>query len=157
MGIEGSTHPHEPGERGLFLAGEKNQGKGKIYAATVINSEITELKTVSGNRSTLATDFRQGYKQGGLLSDISPGGVKAKIARELKNQPGMGYFICYFEVSGVLGYRFYEELWIIIGTGQKNRPRLIGTGFGWLGWRFHASPTSYNITTNKSSKSRGRP
>jgi hypothetical protein len=84
-----------------FLPERKNEGRGKIYADAVINGEITELKTVSGNRSTLGADFRQGYKQGAalvkgradikkhsvyirLLSDISPGSVKAKIAGELK-------------------------------------------------------------------------
>jgi hypothetical protein len=146
-----------------FLPEKKNEDKGKIYADAVINGEVTELKTVSGNRSTLGTDFRQGYKQGAalikgrtepqpnggsregslldmekhsvyirLLSDISPGSVKAKIAGELKNRPGRGHFICYFEVSGMLYYWTYEELRAIIGMGQKKitRPRLNGTGFG---------------------------
>jgi hypothetical protein len=31
-----------------------------------------------------------------LLSDISLGSVKAKIAGELKHRPGTGHFICYF-------------------------------------------------------------
>jgi hypothetical protein len=57
-----------------------------------------------------------------LLSDISPGSVKAKIAGELKNRPGVGHFICYFEVSGMLYYWTYEELRAIIGTGQKKSP-----------------------------------
>jgi hypothetical protein len=85
-----------------------------------------------------------------LLSDISPGSVKAKIAGELKNRPSMGHFICYFEVSGMLCYWTYEELRAIIGTGQKKitRPRLSGTGFGWPGWRVCASPTIYNTTSN---------
>jgi hypothetical protein len=73
----------------------------------------------SGNRSTLGTDFRQGYKQGAalvkdrtvtqkhsvyirLVPDLSVGSVKAKIAGELKNRPGMGHFICYFEVPDLL-------------------------------------------------------
>jgi hypothetical protein len=85
------------GSVAYFLPEKKNEDKGKIYADAVINGEVTELKTVSGNRSTLGSDFRQGYKQGAalvkgridiekhsvyirLLSDISPGSVKAKIA-----------------------------------------------------------------------------
>jgi hypothetical protein len=127
------------GSAAYFLPEKKNEGKGKIYADTVINGEVTELKTVSGSRTTLGTDFRQGYKQGAvlvknrtdtqkhsvyirLLSDISIGSVKAKIAGELKNRPGMGHFICYFEVSGTLCYWSFEELRAIIGTGQKKSP-----------------------------------
>jgi hypothetical protein len=127
------------GSMAYFLPEKKNEGKGKIYADTVINGEITELKTVSGSRATLGTDFRQGYKQGAalvkdradtqnhsvfirLLSDLSPGSVKAKIAGELKNRSGMGHFICYFEASGMLCCWSYEELRAIIGTGQKKSP-----------------------------------
>jgi hypothetical protein len=116
-----------------YFLPEKNDEKGKIYADTVIDGEITELKTVSGNRSTLGTDFKQGYKQGAalvnrrngiekhsvyirLLSDLSPGSVKAKITEELKNRPDKGHFICYFEVSGTLFRWSYEELRAIIGT-----------------------------------------
>jgi hypothetical protein len=122
-----------------FLPEKKNEGKGKIYADTVINGEVTELKTVSGNRSTLGADFRQGYKQGEalvkgrtvtqkhsvyirLLSDLSLGSVKAKIAGELKDRTGKGSVICYFEVSGILCYWTYDELRDIIGTGQKKSP-----------------------------------
>jgi hypothetical protein len=122
------------GSAAYFLPERKNEGKGKIYADTVINGEVTELKTVSGNRSTLGTDFKQGYKQGAalvrnridtqkhsvyirLLSDLSPGSVKAKIAGELKNRPGTGHLICYFEISGMLCCWSYEELRAIIGTG----------------------------------------
>jgi hypothetical protein len=127
------------GSAAYFLPEKKNEDKGKIYADTVIDGEVTELKTVSGNRSTLGTDFKQGYKQGAalaggrigiekhsvyirLLSDISPGSVMAKIAGELKNRPDKGNFICYFEVSGMLCRWSYEELRGIIGTGQKNHP-----------------------------------
>jgi hypothetical protein len=127
------------GSVAYFLPEKKNEDKGKIYADTVINGEVTELKTVSGNRSTLGTDFRQGYKQGAalvegrtgiqnhsvyirLLSDLSPGSVKAKIAGELKGRSGNGSVICYFEVSGMLYYWTYAELRGIIGTGQKKSP-----------------------------------
>jgi hypothetical protein len=144
------------GNAAYFLPEKKNEDKGKIYADTVIDGEVTELKTVSGNRSTLGTDFRQGYKQGAalvkdcsvtqkhsvyvrLLSDLTPGSVKAKIAGELKNRPGIGRFICYFEASGLLYYWSYEELRAIIGTRQKKSPGPVGaigshgTGFGWPG------------------------
>jgi hypothetical protein len=121
------------GSVAYFLPEKKNEGKGKIYADTVIDGEVTELKTVSGNRSTLGTDFKDGYKQGKalvesrtdtekhsvyvrLLSDISTGSVKAKIAGELKNRPDKGRFICYFEVSGELRVWTYDELRSIIGT-----------------------------------------
>jgi hypothetical protein len=127
------------GSVAYFLPEKKNEDKGKIYADTVINGEVTELKTVSGNRSTLGTDFKQGYKQGvallegrtdtekhsvyiRLLSDLSVGSVKAKIAGELKNRPGMGHFICYFEVPDLLYCWSYEELRAIIGAGQKKSP-----------------------------------
>ena len=113
---------------------KKNDDKGKIYADTVIDGEVTELKTVSGSRTTLGTDFRQGYHQGAalikectvtkkhsvyirLLSDLSPGSVKAKIAGELKGRSGIGHFICYFEVSGMLWRWTYDELRGIIGSG----------------------------------------
>jgi hypothetical protein len=55
------------GSAAYFLPEKKNEDRGKIYADTVIDGEVTELKTVSGNRSTLGTDFKQGYKQGKAL------------------------------------------------------------------------------------------
>jgi hypothetical protein len=114
------------------LPEKKNEGRGKIYADTVINGEITELKTVSGNRSTLGTDFKQGYKQGAaltkgrsdvekhsvyirLLSNLEVDSVKAKVAGELKNRPDKGHFICYFEHSCKLHTWSYDELRSIIG------------------------------------------
>jgi len=110
-----------------FLPEKKNEGMGKIYIDTVINGEIVELKTVSGNRNTLGTAFEQGFKQGAavvqkykevrshsvfirLLSDISIGSVKAKIAGELKNKEGNGSFICYFEQAGEFVTWSYDEL-----------------------------------------------
>jgi hypothetical protein len=49
-----------------------------------------------------------------LLSDLSVGSVKAKIAGELKNRTGKGRFICYFEKSGDLHIWTYTELKAII-------------------------------------------
>jgi hypothetical protein len=120
------------GSVAYFLPEKKNEDTGKTYVDTVINGEIVELKTVSGNRSTLGTDFRQGYKQGAamlqgrvdiqehsvfirLLSDLSVGSVKAKIAGELKNRTGNGHLICYFEKTGDLRIWTYTELRAIIG------------------------------------------
>ena len=119
------------GAAAYFLP-EKNDEKGKIYADTVIDGEVTELKTVSGSRTTLGTDFRQGYHQGAalvkgrtntekhsvfirLLSDLEIDSVRAKIAGELKNRSGKGHFICYFEHTGKLHTWSYDELRSIIG------------------------------------------
>jgi hypothetical protein len=121
------------GSMAYFLPEKKNEGKGKIYADTVIDGEVTELKTVSGSRATLGTDFRQGYKQGAalvkgrtdtekhsvyirLLSHLEIDSVRAKIAGELKNRSGKGRFICYFEHTGKLHTWSYDELRLIIGT-----------------------------------------
>jgi hypothetical protein len=97
------------------------------------------MKQVSGTRATLGTQFKYGYKQGSLLikgrsciqkhsvfiwlmTDLSVGSVKAKIAGELKNRPDKGSCICYFEKSGELRIWTYDELRGIIGTGQKKSP-----------------------------------
>jgi hypothetical protein len=57
-----------------------------------------------------------------LLADMSVGSVKAKIAGELKNRPGKGSFICYFDKTGELHNWTYDELRGIIGCGQKKSP-----------------------------------
>ena len=105
---------------------------GKQFADLALNGEITEMKTVSGNRNTLGWDFKQGLKQGKaviqdhptitthsvyvrLLSDFSIQSVKGKIAGELKKRPINGYFICYFEHTGELRTWSYDELRSIIG------------------------------------------
>ena len=114
-----------------FLPEKKNEGKGKVYVDTVIDGEIVELKTVSGNRNTLGSAFKQGFKQGAaivrenpelqthsvfirLFSILSIESVKAKIAGELKNRPGNGFFICYFEHIGELHRWPFEELRTLI-------------------------------------------
>jgi hypothetical protein len=114
-----------------FLPEKKNEGKGKVYIDTVIDGEIVELKTVSGNRNTLGWAFKQGFKQGAakvrenpelqthsvfirLFSNFTIESVKAKIAGELKNLPGNGSFICYFEHIGELHKWPYEELRMFI-------------------------------------------
>jgi hypothetical protein len=114
-----------------FLPEKKNEGKGKVYVDTVIDGEIVELKTVSGNRNTLGWAFKQGFKQGAaivreyteirthsvfirLFSNFTIDSVKAKIAGELKNRPGNGSFMCFFEQNGKLYKWSYEELRMII-------------------------------------------
>jgi hypothetical protein len=106
---------------------------GKRCADLVLDGEIVEMKTVSGTRATLGTQFKYGYKQGSmlikncaitkkhsvfiwLLSDLSVGSVKAKIAGELKERKDEGAFICFFEKTGELWTWAYEELRSIIGN-----------------------------------------
>jgi hypothetical protein len=120
------------GSSAYFLPEKKNEGKGKVYVDTVIDGEVVELKTVSGNRNTLGTAFKQGFKQGTavmkdypaiqthsvfirLFSDFTVGSVKAKIAGELKNKTENGNFICYFEQTGEMYTWTYTELRAIIG------------------------------------------
>jgi hypothetical protein len=115
-----------------FLPEKQEDDKGKTYADTVINGEVTELKTVIGTRATLGTDFRKGYHQGAaliknctdtethsvyirLLSDLEIDSVRAKIAGELKNRSGKGQFICFFENIGKLHAWSYDELRAMIG------------------------------------------
>jgi hypothetical protein len=105
---------------------------GNLCADLVLNGEVVEMKTVSGTRTTLGGKFKYGYKQGALLlkncdlpkkhsvfirllSDISIGSVKAKIAGELKLRHDEGPFICYFEKKKELYIWSYEELRAIIG------------------------------------------
>jgi hypothetical protein len=119
------------GSVAYFLPEKKNEGKGKVYVDAVIDGEIVELKTVSGNRNTLGWAFKQGLNQGTavikdypeiqthsvfvrLLSDFTIKSVKGKIAGELKNRPENGSFICYFEHIRELHIWSYEELRSII-------------------------------------------
>jgi hypothetical protein len=105
---------------------------GERYADLVLDGEITEMKTVSGTKATLGTQFKYGYKQGSLLiknctvakkhsvfiwllSELTVGSVKAKIAGELKERKDEGSFICFFEKPGELYTWTYEELRSIIG------------------------------------------
>jgi len=113
----------------LFL----NAGKQELCADLVLDGEITEMKTITGARATLGSKFSHGYKQGALilktclitkkhsvfirlLSDLTVGSVKAKIAGELKNRNDDGSFICFFEKTGELHIWSYDELRAIIGT-----------------------------------------
>jgi hypothetical protein len=109
--------------------------KGEIStlcADLVLDGTVTEMKTTSGTRATLGTAFRFAYKQGiillkdypditehsvfiRLLTELSEGSVKAKIAGELKGRQDTGKFICYFEHLSELRIWSYEELKGIIG------------------------------------------
>ena len=117
-----------------FLPEKKKEGMGKVYVDSVIDGEIVELKTVAGNRNTLGTAFKQGFKQGvatvkehpeikkhsvfiRLLSDFTVESVKGKVAGELKNRPENGSFICYFEQARELHTWSYEELRTLIKRG----------------------------------------
>ena len=107
---------------------------GKKYADTVIDGAIVELKTVSGNRTTLGKSFKKGYKQGRSVLEAHPGiraehdvflrlftpftveSVRAKLAGELKNTTDTGRCICHFEAAGELYTWDYDELRAIVGT-----------------------------------------
>ena len=112
-----------------------------MCADLVLDGVVMEMKTSSGTRATLGSEFKQAYKQGAALvegypgiqehsvyirlkSDLSIGSVKAKIAGELKNRKDCGSFFCYFEKIGEFWTWTYDELRAIIGTGQKNLPAL---------------------------------
>jgi hypothetical protein len=121
------------GSVAYFLPENKNNGEtGRRCADMVLDGTILEMKTVSGTRVTLGGEFRLAYKQGAgllmnspdvrehsvfiwLLSDLSVGSVKAKIAGELKERSDSGSFICYFEKTGHLYSWPYEELRALIG------------------------------------------
>ena len=103
----------------------------KLCADLVLDGVVTEMKTVSGTRTTLGTAFRFAYRQGAVLltaypdikehsvfirlkSGLEIDSVRAKIAGELKNRSGKGRFICYFEHIGKLYSWSYDELRSII-------------------------------------------
>ncbi|MCL2804605.1 MAG: hypothetical protein FWD26_01525 [Treponema sp.] len=108
-------------------------GNWDLCADLVLDGEVVEMKTITGARATLGSKFSHGYKQGALLlkncqlskkhsvfirllSDLSIGSVKSKIAGELKYRLDEGSFICFFETTGKLYTWTYEELRAIIGT-----------------------------------------
>jgi hypothetical protein len=123
------------GSAAYFLP-ERKKKKGEtalMCADMVLDGVVTEMKTVTGSRVTLGTEFRFAYRQGAVLlaefpgieghsvyirlkSGLSVGSVKAKIAGELKNRTDTGAFVCYFEHTGQLYAWSYEELKAIIGT-----------------------------------------
>ncbi|MDR1174294.1 MAG: hypothetical protein LBK83_02320 [Treponema sp.] len=107
---------------------------GKKYADTVIDGAIVELKTVSGNRTTLGKSFKKGYKQGLSMLEAHPGieaehnvflrlfttldveSIRAKLAGELKNTTDKGRCICHFEATVELYSWDYDELRTIVGA-----------------------------------------
>ena len=111
--------------------------KGKRYADTVLDGAILEIKTISGNRTTLGKSFKKGYKQGlsmlethsevkaehnvflRLYTPFTHESVRAKIAGEIKDTSDKGYCICYFEATKDLCYWTYDELRAIVGIPQK--------------------------------------
>ena len=115
--------PELPGDR----------SKGKRHADTVLDGAIVEIKTISGNRTTLGKSFKKGFKQGlsmlkthpeiraehnvflRLYTPFSVESVRAKIAGEIKNSTDKGYCICYFEATEELYYWTYDELRAMVG------------------------------------------
>jgi len=109
------------------------KNKGKRRADMVMDGTIVELKTISGNRTTLGKSFKKGYKQGLSMLETNPHvktehdvflmlytpfsveSVKAKIAGEIKGTSDKGRCICYFEATEELYYWTYDELRAIIG------------------------------------------
>jgi hypothetical protein len=125
------------GSTAYFLPEISTDENGQKCPDLVLNGVVTEMKKVSGQRETVGVEFARGYRQGAslikkypelnkhsvyiwLLSDISIGSIKAKIAGELKNRLNKGSFICYFENIQTLYKWEYDELRSIIG--QKNHP-----------------------------------
>ena len=106
--------------------------KGKRRADMVMNGAIVELKTISGNRTTLGKSFKRGYKQGlsmlktypeikaehdvflRLYTPFTVESVRAKIAGEIKGTSDKGRCICYFEATEELYFWTYDELRAII-------------------------------------------
>jgi hypothetical protein len=128
------------GSVAYFLPERQKQREAfRLCADLVLDGIVLEMKTVTGSRTTLGTDFRFAYKQGAvslsghpgiqehsvfirLFSDLSVGSVKAKIAGELKGRSDPGTFICYFERTGDLYSWRYEELKAILSGGDKKSP-----------------------------------
>jgi hypothetical protein len=119
-----------------YFLPEQSDGEeiGKKHADTVIDGAVVELKTVSGNRTTLGKSFKKGYKQGRSMLEAHPGikaehdvflrlfttldveSVRAKLAGELKNTADKGRCICSFEAAGELYSWDYDDLRAIVGT-----------------------------------------
>ena len=107
--------------------------KGKKQADMVMNGAIVELKTISGNRTTLGKSFKKGYKQGLSMLETHPEikadhnvflrlytpftieSIRAKIAGEIKGTSDSGCCICYFEATEELYLWTYNELRAIVG------------------------------------------
>ena len=110
-----------------------------MYADSVIDGVVVEIKTISGNRATLGKSFRRGFKQGrsllikhGITDEHSVflrvfipfpvESVRAKIAGELKNSTDEGYCICYFEATEELYFWTYNELRAIMVNKWHTQP-----------------------------------
>ena len=123
------------GSIAYFLPERSSEGyKWKRYADTVLDGAIVEIKTISGNRTTLGKSFKRGYKQGLSMLEAHPEikaehnvflrlytpftieSVRAKIAGEIKETSDNGCCICYFEATKELFIWTYEELRAIVGV-----------------------------------------
>jgi len=118
-----------------YFLPEKNgdNGTGIRRADLILDGAIVELKTISGNRTTLGKSFKKGYKQGLSMIESHPEitaehgvflrlytpftveSVRAKLAGEIKSTSDKGQCICYFEATESLYYWTYDELRAIVG------------------------------------------
>jgi hypothetical protein len=122
------------GSVAYFLPERPDGGnKGRRRADAVLDGAIVEIKTISGNRTTLGKSFKKGYKQGLSMLEIHPEikaehnvflrlytpftieSVRAKIAGEIKDTADKGYCICYFEATDELCFWAYDDLRAIVG------------------------------------------
>jgi hypothetical protein len=121
------------GSVAYFLPEVETKGEGGHRCADlVLDGVVLEMKTTAGTRATLGGEFRLAYKQGAALiakhaetrehsvfirlkTNLPLMSVMSKIAGELKNRTGKGWFICYFEAAGELHTWTYDELRAIIG------------------------------------------
>ncbi|MDR1129017.1 MAG: hypothetical protein LBL20_06870 [Treponema sp.] len=121
------------GSVAYFLPEAEIKGEiGRRCADMALDGAVMEMKTVGGTRATLGGEFRLAYKQGEALTMRLPGlcensvfillksemsriSVMSKIAGELKNRTGKGFFLCYFEHTKRLCSWTYDELRSIIG------------------------------------------
>jgi len=118
-----------------YFLPEKNGYKstGIRRVDLVLDGTIMELKTISGNRTTLGKAFKKGFKQGLSMIESHPEiiarhdvflrlytpftieSVRAKLAGEIKSTTNKGQCICYFEETESLCYWTYDELRAIVG------------------------------------------
>jgi hypothetical protein len=121
----------------VFLLPE-NANESRPAADAIIDGEVVELKKVTGNRTTIGTDFRGAYHQGAATMHKFPAlvsshsvfldmdtqetvaSIHGKLAGELKTKTDLGSVICYFKNSGELYQWSYAELRKSIKKDKKH-------------------------------------
>ena len=74
------------GSAAYFLPEKEIKGEiGKRSADLVLDGEIMEMKTVSGTRATLGSEFRLAYKQGASLLNEKAGVYEHSVFIRLKS------------------------------------------------------------------------